>query len=191
MKIGLYFGSFNPIHIGHLAIANYIVEYTDLDKVWFVVSPHNPLKNKAGLLAQHHRLELVRLAIENDWRFDVSDIEFHLPQPSYTAHTLAHLNEKYPDKEFSLIMGADNLASLEKWKNYNHLLEHYSIYVYPRPETTTNADRFENHKITVLDCPTFEVSSSFIRNAIKDKKDIRHFVPERSWVYLDQMNFYK
>ena len=135
MKIGLYFGSFNPIHIGHLAIANYMVEFTDLEKVWLVVSPHNPLKQKNSLLSDQHRLQMVRIAIEYDNRFKVSNIEFNLPQPSYTINTLTYLKEKYPENEFVLIMGSDGLATFDKWKNYAELIANYKRYVYPRPDT--------------------------------------------------------
>ena len=132
-KIGLFFGSFNPIHIGHLMIANYMVEFTDIRQVWFIVSPHNPLKDKSTLLAAHHRLAMANIAVENDQRFRASNVEFHLPEPSYTIDTLNFLREKYPGNDFALIAGQDNLPDLEKWKNVEQLLEQFEIYVYPRP----------------------------------------------------------
>ena len=132
---GLYFGSFNPIHNGHLMIAGYIAEYSDLKEIWFVISPQNPLKEKSSLLTDYHRLALVNVAIENDMRFKSCDIEFKLPQPSYTINTLTYLQEKYPQKEFALIMGADNLENLDKWKNHEQILNIYNIYVYPSPGT--------------------------------------------------------
>ncbi|MCX7728414.1 MAG: nicotinate (nicotinamide) nucleotide adenylyltransferase [Bacteroidia bacterium] len=189
-KIALFFGSFNPIHIGHLAIANYFAEFTDNDEVWWVVSPQNPLKEKKTLLAQHHRLYMVNLAIEDYPKFKASDIEFHLPQPSYTIHTLVHLKEKYPHHRFSLILGQDNLSNFHKWKNYEVILEHYSLYVYPRP--SAEPSQFDNHpNIHFTQAPYIEISSTFIRNAIKQKKDIRYFLHPKVWNYIDEMNFYK
>ncbi len=189
-KVGLFFGSFNPIHIGHLAIANYFAEYTDLNEIWFLVSPHNPLKEKKSLLAQHHRLCMVNLAIEDYPKFRSSDIEFHLPQPSYTIHTLAHLKEKYPKNDFALILGQDNLSTFHKWKNFEVILEHYSLYIYPRPNTEKST--FDNHPHVIFtNAPQIEISSTFIRNAIKEKKDIRFFLHPKVWEYIDEMNFYK
>ncbi|HKC66607.1 MAG TPA: nicotinate (nicotinamide) nucleotide adenylyltransferase [Bacteroidia bacterium] len=189
-KTGLFFGSFNPIHIGHLALANYMVSFTDLDEVWFVVSPHNPLKEKQSLLAQNHRLYMVKLATENYPKFKASDIEFKLSQPSYTINTLAHLKEKYPKKNFSLIMGMDNLQNFNKWKNYEQILEKHSIYVYPRQQS--HAGDFINHpNIKITEAPVMEISSSFIRKAILDKKDVTCFMPEKVAAYVDEMNFYR
>jgi nicotinate-nucleotide adenylyltransferase len=135
MKIGLFFGSFNPVHVGHMVLANYMLEYTDLDKIWFVISPHNPLKKKSSLLDEKHRLQLVNLAIGDNAKIKASDIEFKLPQPSYTVVTLAYLKEKHPEYEFALILGEDNLLSFNKWKNYEEILKHHQLYVYPRPNT--------------------------------------------------------
>jgi len=188
--IGLYFGSFNPIHIGHLAIANYMVEYANLDELWFIVSPHNPLKQKNSLLADYHRLELVNLAISDYPKFKASNIEFTLPKPSYTSNTLAYLDEKFPDKQFGLIIGEDNLSSFTKWKNYEELLNQRQFYVYPRPGCKKTS--FHNHKnVIFVKAPHMEISSSFIRSAIKEGKDIRFFMPEIVWKYIDEMNFYK
>lgn len=190
MKIGLFFGSFNPIHIGHMAIANYMVEFTDLDKLWFVVSPQNPLKKKDTLLADHHRLEMVFKATEDDARFQASNIEFNLPKPSYTIDTLTYLKEKYPQYEFVIIMGSDGLVTFSKWKNHEQITGNYTRYVYPRPGTEEQwLKNIENGKI--VDAPLMEISSTFIRKAIASGKDIRYFLPEKVWQYLDEMNFYK
>lgn len=190
MHIGLFFGSFNPIHIGHMALANYMVEFTDMDQVWFVISPHNPLKQKASLLHQNQRLYMVNVAIEDDERFKSSTIEFDLPQPSYTINTLVHLKEKYPKHKFSLIIGQDNLENFHKWKNYEEILKNYKLYVYPRPGAAkTDLDIHPN--VVLTQAPYIEISSTFIRDAIKNKKDIRHFLPEKAWKYIDEMNLYK
>ncbi|MBN2667793.1 MAG: nicotinate-nucleotide adenylyltransferase [Bacteroidales bacterium] len=189
MKIGLFFGSFNPIHIGHLAIANYMVEFSDIDKIWFVVSPQNPFKTKHNLLAEHHRLRLVDIAIEDDLRFKSSNIEFHLPKPSYTIDTLTYLKEKYPNEIFVLIMGEDNLKGLHKWKNYEKIIDDYAIYVYPRDYKTTETNPFKN--ITLIEAPKIEVSASFIRNAIKNKQDVRYFMHHKVAQYVEEMHFYE
>jgi nicotinate-nucleotide adenylyltransferase len=187
---GLYFGSFNPIHIGHLAIANYFLEFADLKELWFIVSPQNPLKQKISLLPDYQRLELVNRALRDYPRFRASGIEFNLPKPSYTIDTLAYLNDKYPEKQFALIIGEDNLTSFHKWKNHKLILENNNILVYPRPNCKKT--KFHNHKnVTVVDAPLMEISSSFIRNAIKQDKDIRFFMPEEVWQYIDEMHFYK
>ena len=189
-KTGLYFGSFNPIHIGHMVIANYLIEFSDLDQLWFVVSPQNPQKEKKTLLADYHRLELVMRAVEDDDRLDVSDIEFRLPRPSYTIDTLVYLEEKNPNKEFILIMGADGLKTFHKWKNAEILQEKYHRLVYPRPGT--GKEVFMNQiNYTLVDAPQMDISSSFIRKAISEGKDVRHFMPVASYKYLDEMNFYK
>lgn len=189
-KTGLYFGSFNPIHIGHLAIANYILEFSDLSEIWFVVSPQNPLKQKSSLLPDFQRLHMVNIAIEDFQKFKSCDIEFRLPQPSYTIHTLTYLCEKYPKKDFSLIMGADNLEHFAKWKNYNEIINQYKLYVYPRPGS--NGGSFRDHAhVNWIDAPLMEISSSFIRNAIKDKKDVRFFLPEKVFEYITEMHFYE
>ena len=192
MKIGLYFGSFNPIHIGHLIIANQLVENSDLDQIWFVVTPHNPFKKKSTLLDNHHRLEMVYLATKDYDTLKESDIEFNLPQPNYTVNTLAYLTEKYPEKEFSLIMGEDNLKSFHKWKNYQVILDHHNIYVYPRISDGKVETQFDNHpKIHHVEAPIMEISSTLIRNSIKTGKNIKPLLPEHVWSYLDEMNFYR
>lgn len=188
--IGLFFGSFNPIHNGHLILANYFAEFTDLQQIWFVVSPHNPLKEKKSLLAQHHRLYMVNLAIEDFPKFKASDIEFHLPQPSYTIHTLAHLKEKYPQHQFHLIMGQDNLSTFHKWKNYELILQNHKIYIYPRLNAEPSS--FDNHpNVIFTNAPQIEISSTFIRKAIQEKKDLRYFLHPEVWRYIDEMNFYR
>ncbi len=189
-KTGLYFGSFNPVHIGHLAIANYILEFTDLDEIWFVVSPQNPLKDKTSLLPDFQRLQMVNLAIGDFQKFKSSDIEFRLPQPSYTIHTLTYLSEKYPSRKFCLIMGADNLDNFAKWKNYKEIIGNYQLYVYPRPDSDGGSFR-EHANVNWVDAPLMEISSSFIRNAIKEKKDVRYFLPEKVYEYITEMHFYE
>jgi nicotinate-nucleotide adenylyltransferase len=190
MHIGLFFGSFNPVHIGHMALANYMLSFTDMKQVWFVVSPHNPLKNKNSLLNQNYRLNLVNLAIGDHPNMRASNIEFNLPQPSYTIHTLAHLQEKFPKHQFSLIMGQDNLQSFAKWKNYEEILKRYHLYVYPRPNTEVS--EFDNHPhVHLTKAPLMDISSTFIRQAIIDKKDMRFFMPEKVWQEIDEMSFYK
>lgn len=192
MKVGLYFGSFNPIHIGHLIIANYMAEHSDLSEVWFVVTPHNPFKKKASLLDNYQRLEMVYLATKDYDKLKPSNIEFNLPQPSYTINTLTYLQEKYPEKEFALIMGEDNLKGFHKWKNYELILENHHIYVYPRISNGHTDTQFNNHKkIHTINAPVMELSSTYIRNAIKDGMNVKPMVPEHVWQYLDTMNFYK
>ncbi|MFA5556255.1 MAG: nicotinate (nicotinamide) nucleotide adenylyltransferase [Flavobacteriaceae bacterium] len=191
MKIGLYFGTFNPIHVGHLIIANHLVEFSDLDEVWLVVTPHNPHKQKNTLLNDYHRLELVRLATEDYPKLRPSNIEFNLPQPNYTVDTLVHLEEKYPKHEFSLIMGEDNLNSFHKWKNYEVILERYNIYVYPRITSDIEKNQLINHpRVHKIDAPIIEISSTFIRNGIKQKKNIKPMLPEKVWEYIDRELFY-
>ncbi len=190
MHVGLFFGSFNPVHIGHMALANYMASFTDLEQVWFVVSPHNPLKEKSSLLHQNQRLHLVNLAIGDNDQFKSSNIEFGLSQPSYTINTLAHLKEKYPQHQFSLIIGEDNLESFTKWKNYEEILKKHLLYVYPRPNC--NAEMLKNHpNIIMTGAPLMEISSTFIRNAIKNKKDVSCFLPSAVWQYIDEMHFYE
>jgi len=190
MKIGLFFGSFNPIHIGHMVIANYMLEYTDLDRIWFVVSPQNPLKNKGSLLDEKQRLQMVNLTIGDNNKYKASNIEFKLPKPSYTINTLAHLNEKYPQYQFVLIMGADNLKTFHKWKNYEEILNQYSLYVYPRKDN--DGGKLETHpKVKMIPAPLMEISSTAIRQAIKEKKDIRYFMSIEAWQYLKSMHFYE
>ncbi len=191
-KIGLYFGTFNPIHVGHVTIANHMVEFSDLDEVWMVVTPHNPHKKKSSLLADHHRLAMVQIAVEDYPKLKASNIEFDLPQPNYTVNTLAYLEDKYPRLEFCLIMGEDNLKSLHKWKNYEVILNNYSLYVYPRISKGQVEHQLEDHpSIRVIDAPIMQLSSTFIRKGIKGGKNIRPMLPDAVWSYLDEMNFYK
>jgi nicotinate-nucleotide adenylyltransferase len=190
MKIGLFFGTYNPIHIGHLAIANFIAEYSDLRQIWFVVSPHNPHKLKENLLDDYHRLEMVHLGIEDDPRFRICDVEFRMPKPSYTMDTMVYLTEKYPMHEFAIIMGSDNLRSFHKWKNHDTLEKNFTRYVYPRygddPE-----DILKYKNIQLINAPRMEISSSLIREAIKTGKDMRFFLPLKVYKYIKEMNFYK
>ncbi|MBT6881515.1 MAG: nicotinate-nucleotide adenylyltransferase [Flavobacterium sp.] len=192
MKVGLYFGTFNPIHVGHIIIANHLVEYSDLDEVWMVVTPHNPHKKKSSLLANHHRFELVYLALQKYTKIKPSDIEFKLPQPNYTVNTLAHINEKYPQHEFSLIMGEDNLKSFHKWKNYDVILENHTIYCYPRISNGEIKSKLENHpKIHKIDAPIIEISATLIRQGIKNNKNVAPMLSVETWKYIDEMNFYR
>ena len=189
-KTGLFFGSFNPIHIGHLIVASQMVENSDLDQIWFVVTPQNPLKKKKTLLKNHHRLNLVKEAIDDDERFRATDVEFHLPQPNYTIHTLTVLTEKYPEREFALIMGTDNLATLHKWKNYQELLDQYQLYVYPRPGFQPG--EFASHtNVHLVEAPQIEISASMIRDAIHQKKDLRYLLPVKVLKYIEDMMFYQ
>lgn len=190
MKVGLFFGSFNPIHIGHLIIADHVAQYSDLSEVWLVVSPHNPLKKKASLAKDHDRLHLVQLAIENNPRLKVSSIEFSLPKPSYTIDTLTYLREKYPDKEFCLIMGGDNLMSIEKWKNYEQLLREYAIYVYQRPGYNVIHEESLAH-VTFLKAPLLDISSTMVRERLEQGKSIRYLVPDKVCDYIEGSNMYQ
>ena len=190
LKTGLFFGSFNPIHVGHLIIANYMATFSGLKEVWFVVSPHNPLKLKTGLANMYDRLEMAKIATENTPHLKVSDIELKLPQPSYTIDTLTYLHEKYPEKQFVLIMGADNLTSFKKWKNYEVLLKNYEIFIYPR--LGCDISEWENHpSITFTNTPQMEISATFIRKALKDKKNIQFFVPDKVLEFIEQKNMYR
>ena len=189
MKIGLFFGSFNPLHIGHKAIASYMTEFFDLKKVMFVVSPQNPLKQKNSLLDQYHRLQIIRSEIEDNPKLMVTDIEFKMPQPSYTIDTLVRLKEENPENDYAVIMGGDNLKNFQKWKNYDQILENYSLYVYPRPGF--EIERSHKNINIIEDVPQMEISASFIRSSIKDKKDVSYLMPEKAWKYIDEMNFYR
>ncbi len=191
LKIGLFFGSYNPVHIGHLAIANYMVEYTDIDQLWFIISPQNPHKKKTNLLDDYQRLEMVYRAVEGDDRLRASNIEFNLPKPSYTINTLANLNEQHPDYQFQILMGSDNLENFHKWKNYEIIVENYGVIVYPRPGFDRSKVKIHKNITIAEGAPLMEISSSFIRNAIREGRDIRHFLPAKSFEYLDEMNFYK
>jgi len=191
-KVGLFFGSFNPIHVGHLIIGNHMTEFSDLKEVWFVVTPHNPHKKKKSLLDDLHRLAMVRIAIEDFPNLKASNIEFELPQPNFTVNTLVILEEKYPTIDFCLIMGEDNLKSFHKWKNFELILDRHSIYIYPRITNKNDETTFSNDsKITEVAAPVVEISSSFIRKGIKANKNIRPLLPYKVWEYLDEMNFYK
>jgi nicotinate-nucleotide adenylyltransferase len=195
-KIGLYFGSFNPIHIGHMAIAGYMTEFGGLDQLWFVVSSHNPLKKKETLLADHHRLYMTQLAIGENDRLKVTDIELKLPVPSYTIDTLTYLKEKYPKNEFCLVMGEDNLITLHKWKNAIVLVKNCPIYFYPRPYTAKPASLLldqilSSADIHRVDAPLMEISGTFIRNGIKNGKDMSYFLAPPVWKYIMEMHFYE
>ena len=188
MNIGLYFGSFNPIHVGHLIIAAHIVDASPIDQLWFVVSPQNPLKNSSTLLNEYHRLHLVQTAVEDDPRFRVTDVEFKLPKPSYTIDTLTYLSEKYPQNNFTVIMGTDSFQNLGKWKNPELLLKNYSFILYPRPGFEVN-DAPKNVK--VIDAPLMEISSTAIRNLIKSGKTIRYMVPDNVREEIEKSGYYK
>ena len=196
-KIGLFFGSFNPIHIGHLILANYILEHSDMQELWFVVSPQNPFKEKKSLLNDHNRMDMVQLAIKNYQKMRASNVEFSLPTPSYTIDTLTYLQEKHPDYSFSLIMGEDNLGSLHKWKNYDLLLQNYQVIVYPRIfgediSSSPNVTQLKNHhNIHKIDAPIIELSATEIRNMIKSGKNVRPMLPPEVFEYLDGSSFYK
>lgn len=188
-KIGLFFGSFNPIHIGHLIIANYMANFTDLAEVWFVVSPQNPFKEKKSLGNMYDRLEMVNLAIEGADKLRASDIEFKLPQPSYTIDTLVYLEEKFPNKDFVLIMGEDNLSSFMKWKNADIILRDYQIIVYPRPGI--DGGKLKNHpSVTMTNTPVMELSSTFLRQAIKENKSIKFYTPDKVVEFIDKKGLY-
>lgn len=192
-KVGLYFGTFNPIHIGHLAIANHMVEFSELDEIWFVITPQSPFKVKQSLLDDNHRYQMVSEATKDYPKLKPSKIEFDLPQPNYTVHTLAHLAEKHStDYDFNLIMGEDNLKSFHKWKNYEVILENHGLYVYPRISEGKIEHRFEGHsRIHMVKAPIMEISSTFIRKNHKDGKNIRPLLPDAVWKYMDEMNFYR
>lgn len=203
-KIGLYFGSFNPIHIGHLILAEYILQNSDLTKIWFVVSPQNPFKKQSALLDNNTRFHLVQLAVEDNENFFATNVEFSLPKPSYTINTLTFLTEKYPDKEFSLIMGEDNLRALNKWKDYQKIVSHYNIYVYPRKKDVKaaeiidtdmqqiNAILSENSKrIHLIDAPTIDISASYIRLQIRKGQSVRYLVSEKVYKEIEKSGLYK
>ena len=190
MKVGLFFGSFNPVHTGHMIIAHYMAEYTDLEQVWIIVSPQNPFKKKDTLANDYDRLHLVHLAIGDHLHLRASNIEFILPKPSYTIDTLTFLHEKYPEHEFCLIMGGDNLASLPKWKNYEQILAHHHIYVYSRPNIDPGP--LVNHpRVTMAEAPLLDISASFIRQCIRSGKSVQYMVPDAVFAYLKDTNLYR
>jgi nicotinate-nucleotide adenylyltransferase len=189
MKTGLFFGSYNPIHIGHMAIANYMLEFTDLNQLWFVISPQNPLKKKSSLLEDHKRRTMLEIAVEDDDRFRICDIEFKLPKPSYTVDTLAYLKELHPQHEFILIMGADGLATFGKWKNHKIIEDQYARYIYPRPGFAFFPAEHRNARL--VEAPLMDISSTFIRKALKSKHDIRHFLPGKVYEYITLMHYYE
>ena len=176
-KIGLFFGTFNPIHTGHMIVGSVMLESTDLSRIWFVVSPHNPFKKRNNLLHEQDRLDLVRAAVYDNYDMEVSDIEFSLPKPSYTIDTLTYLEEKYPDKEFGLIVGQDNLSSFNKWKNADRILERYQLYVYPRPNAR-DSQLVDHESVHMIDAPKVDISATFIRNFIREGKSIQYLVPQ-------------
>jgi nicotinate-nucleotide adenylyltransferase len=189
MNIGLYFGSFNPIHLGHLIIANHVLNETTITKLWFIVSPQNPLKESKALLNEFDRLHLVRLATQDDNRIKCSDIEFNLPKPSYTSNTLTFLSEKYPEHQFSLIMGSDSYQNLDKWKNYEAIINNYSIYVYKREGY--NIKKTFTKEPVILNAPIIQISASQIREHIRSGKSIRYLVPENVREEIETRKFYK
>ncbi|MDF9795527.1 nicotinate-nucleotide adenylyltransferase [Catalinimonas alkaloidigena] len=193
MKVGLFFGSFNPIHIGHLIIANTIRGYADLDQVWFVVSPQNPFKSAKSLLSDVDRLRMVELAIEDNFELRVSNVEFSMPKPSYTVDTLAYLKDRYPQHHFSLVLGSDNLKHFHKWKNYQEILNHYGMIVYPRPNTDEKKvkEQIKNHpNIRMVNAPLIDISATFIRDSIKNDVPIRYLVHDRVVEYINAKKFY-
>lgn len=189
MKIGLFFGSFNPVHVGHLIIANHILNETDIRKIWFVVSPQNPFKTESQLLNEYHRLHLVQLATENDNRIRASDIEFGLPKPSYTSNTLAYLAERYPDDRFCLIMGSDSFQNLHRWKNYESIVKHYPVYVYRRPGFEIS----DTHgaEVQILDAPLLQLSATQIREYARTGKSLRYLVPDKVLEEIEKGGYYK
>jgi nicotinate-nucleotide adenylyltransferase len=190
--IGLYFGTFNPFHIGHLIIANHLAEHTDLDEVWLVITPQSPFKKKNNMLENHHRFEMVYRATESYDKLKPCDVEFKLPQPNYTAKTLAELKDTYPNKDFALIMGEDNLVNFHKWKNYEEILKHHKLYICPRMTEAIIPKRFQNCKTVVMtDTPVMEISSTLIRNMITSGKNVQPLLQHKVWEYIDEMNFYK
>ncbi|MBR4216088.1 MAG: nicotinate-nucleotide adenylyltransferase [Bacteroidales bacterium] len=190
MLTGLYFGSFNPIHNGHLMLANYLVEYGGIGELWFVISPQNPFKEKKSLLPDYQRLELVHRAVDDFKKFRACDVEFSLPKPSYTIDTLTYLKEKYPNKEFCLIIGSDNVERFPRWKNAQQIIDNYHILIFPRKDCPVGD--FANYpNVHIVDAPLIEVSSTFIRESIANGKDVRFYMPPKVWEYVDEMNFYK
>lgn len=190
MKVGLFFGSFNPIHVGHLVIADVMAQRTDLDQVWFVVSPQNPFKSSKSLLHEFDRLKMVELAIADNFKLKAVDVEFHMPKPSYTADTLAYLSDKHPGHEFVLIIGEDNLMHFHKWKNYETILDHYGLYVYPRPKVDKAKIKVVHDHIRYVAAPMLDISATFIRDAIKNNHSVRYLLHESVIGYIQSKQFY-
>lgn len=188
MKIGLYFGSFNPVHVGHLIIANHVANTTDLKQVWFVVTPQNPLKGGQALLNEQHRKHLIDLAIDGEKKLRTSNVEFKLPKPTYTVHTLAYLDDKYPQHQFCVIMGSDSFSNLKHWKNYDVILHNYELFVYERPGF--KIDSSKNANVTSLQAPLLEISSTYIRQLIRDRKSIRFLVPDVVKEEIERHQYY-
>jgi len=189
-KTGLFFGSFNPIHIGHLIIANTIAQREDIDEVWFVVSPQNPFKKRSSLLHEFDRFDMVEAAIEDNDALKASNIEFNMPKPSYTVDTLAYLTEKYPSKDFQIIVGSDNLSHFHKWKNYEQILNKYGLIVYPRPHT--KAHQFEDDsRVIFVEAPMVDISATFIRKSLQNEKSIRYLVPDTVAELIDSRKYYQ
>jgi len=191
LKVGLFFGSFNPIHIGHLIVSNTVYDYTDVDEIWFVVSPLNPHKRRSkSLIHEFDRMDMVERAIEDQHKFKAIDIEFHLPKPNYTVNTLVHLEEKYPDHDFRIIIGEDNLVSFKKWKNYDIILENYGLIVYPRPNTK-NTELKTHKNVTFVSAPQIDISASFIRKNVKLGKSIKYLVPDKVAEFIRDRKLYE
>lgn len=191
MNIGLYFGSFNPIHIGHLIIANHVLEASGLDKIWFVVSPQNPLKESASLLNEYDRLYLVELAVKDNSKFRASNVEFHLPKPSYTVDTLTYLEEKFPYEHFSVIMGSDSYRNLHHWKNFQQILGRYAVIVYERPGFPVDQKAPHPENTSFMEVPFLDISASYIRRAIQNELSIRYLVPDVVAAYIEENGYYR
>jgi nicotinate-nucleotide adenylyltransferase len=191
VRVGLFFGSFNPIHIGHLVIADVMADQTDLEQVWFVVSPLNPFKSSSSLLHEFDRLKMVELAIEDNFKFRASDVEFNMPRPSYTADTLAYLSDKYPQNEFKLIIGEDNLVHFHKWKNYESVLENFGLYVYPRPQVDKSKIKIKHENIKYIDSPMLDISATFIRSSIRNDHSVQYLLPSPVIDYIRFKKFYQ
>lgn len=191
MKIGLFFGSFNPIHIGHLVIADVMADQTDLDQVWFVVSPLNPFKSSSSLLHEFDRFKMVELAIAENYKFRASDVEFNMPKPSYTADTLAYLSDKHPEHDFKLIIGEDNLLHFHKWKNYESILNNFGLYVYPRPQVDKSKIKVQHQSIVYVDSPMLDISATFIRKSIRNEHSVQYLLPGPVVDYIRMKKFYQ